>query len=57
MEIKWEERDLIGKLPFSRIQGFQTKLDHSQLPMQKKRKLEKNALKFLGKVFIRLQKE
>ena len=38
-------------------QGFHTKLNHSQLPMLKKRRLEENAFMFLRKVFIRLQKE
>ena len=35
----------------------QTKLDHCQLPMLKKRRLEVNAFMFHRKAFIRLQKE
>ena len=33
------------------------KSDHSQLPMQKKMRLEENIFKFLRNIFIRLQKE
>ena len=52
-------KGLIGKLPkLSKGSEFteETKLDHSQLPMQKKMRLEENTFKFLRKVFIRLQK-
>ena len=42
---------------FLQESGIPDKVDHSQLPMQNKMKLDMNAFKFLRKVFIRLQKE
>ena len=45
-----------------RLMNFQQEsgipnMDHSQLPMQNKIRLDTNAFKFLSKVFIMLQKE
>ena len=37
---------------FSMSQEFHIKLHHSQLPLQKKKRLEENAFKFQRKVFI-----
>ena len=65
MESNWERKGLIGKLlklskcsEFSAgVKDSRKKLDHSQLPMQKKVRLEENIFKFLRNVLIRLQKE